>query len=817
MSEIKSKVVWSRNHKRLNYFVVFAFFVVLSYWINVYYFFDCNFGALTKYLSNQSNSMVLSETDGGFIAEGVNGYIKKIKIQYKDPLTENLFITIQTAKGNTDFKDNNISSAILHKGMEEEIFSIDSYAEKLKISFSPDIRANLILKNIEIEKSNTLLCDKIILVRMVLLSLLFIILYLFAQIGPSNFGKLLFRYRFIIGSSIVLLSILLNINGSSLSHWMDYIGLDNKGLVLGRPQVDRSDEWAVFTPMFISQQSNKYNAISQIWRGLPTNMELIYGQPSWGIGSFFRPFFWGALLLGTERGLAFFWSSRLVILFLSSFEFMRLLTKDDRRYSIMGALLISFSPVIQWWFSINSLVEMIIWGQIAIILLQNYLTEIKFYKRCLYVFVAGYCAAAYIMTFYPAWMIPFFYAFLSIGIGIILENRGAAFKFKLRDIIVIFSCVTFWGGIVLLFLYNSREVLNIIANTTYPGKRLLNGGDINISAFFHSWGNLFLPLRSHYAETQIVEPGAATFLDYAPLGFILSGFYLLKSKKKDKILISIIAVEILILTYCVVGFAPILSRITFLGYSAGLRAVVVIGYLNMLLLMRSMILIKDNFNLGGVVSIVMATIIMVMSKQYYLDYLSVIDCLIIFGIAYIICFICFKKYIRPMMIYVSIIYVLLAGCFVNPIQIGTGKVNDNFLSRELLQINKERPGKWAVVGTGFPMGNYPAMLGLPTLNATSCYPANEQWLLLDPKRQFYDIYNRYAHMSVEIVNEGNSPFDLVKGDYITTYTTVDDLKMLGVDYILSAKDLSTFTGEKSGLILLESFYYLKIYRIDNLK
>lgn len=43
---------------------------------------------------------------------------------------------------------------------------------------------------------------------------------------------------------------------------------------------------------------------------------MVYGQPSYAVATLFRPFLWGYLLLGAERGLAFFWDARMLCMML---------------------------------------------------------------------------------------------------------------------------------------------------------------------------------------------------------------------------------------------------------------------------------------------------------------------------------------------------------------------------------------------------------------------------------------------------------------------------------------------------------------------
>lgn len=81
--------------------------------------------------------------------------------------------------------------------------------------------------------------------------------------------------------------------------------------LIGISRSIRSDEWAVNTPMMISQYFNNaapFPYFSETIRGALTDVFIVYGQPVLNIVEIFRPFHWGYLLLSPAKGLAFFGS-----------------------------------------------------------------------------------------------------------------------------------------------------------------------------------------------------------------------------------------------------------------------------------------------------------------------------------------------------------------------------------------------------------------------------------------------------------------------------------------------------------------------------
>lgn len=206
--------------------------------------------------------------------------------------------------------------------------------------------------------------------------------------GMEKLTDRLYKYRFWISGILLIVLIFFEIHGSSILYWQNYLSnLTNiYEPLIGISRGIRSDEWAVNTPMLLSQYYNNsglFPYFSETIRGTLTDTFIIYGQPVRDIAILFRPFHWGYLLLSPAKGLSFFWIGRVIALFLVSFEFGMILTQKSKLLSLIYALLITWSPVVQWWFAINGLVEMLVFGQLALIMITLYMNDQNYYKRSL--------------------------------------------------------------------------------------------------------------------------------------------------------------------------------------------------------------------------------------------------------------------------------------------------------------------------------------------------------------------------------------------------------------------------------------------------
>jgi len=133
------------------------------------------------------------------------------------------------------------------------------------------------------------------------------------------------------------------------------------------------------------------------------------------------------------------------------------------------------------------------------------------------------------------------------------------------------------------------------------------------------------------------------------------------------------------------------------------------------------------------------------------------------------------------------VIITVSGLCVNPIQIGSGPVIETRLYYEIEALAKSEDTLWIAESlSGRAMSNYCIAAGAPTINSVNVYPDLERWRLLDPKHEFEDIYNRFAHISVTLQDSHITTFTLQHADHFSVELNWRDLKTLGVTHILSA-------------------------------
>ena len=632
--------------------------------------------------------------------------------------------------------------------------------------------------------------------------------------------EFIYKYRYYIAIIVFILCVMLEISGSSIGVWKEFInaGEIKDGVLLGKSRGIRSDEWAVFTPMIFSQKFDGFKYFSNIIRGDVTDVFIVYGLPIINILQIFRPFQLGFLFLGIAKGLSFFWCGRFIALFLVSFELNMIICKKNKLISFVGAIMITLAPMIQWWFAVNGIVEIFVFGGLALILLKKYMNEQSFKNRCLYLLLMVICAVGYIIVLYPAWQIPMFYVFLAIAIWIIIDNRKQC-KINKKDIFTIIGAVILFLICIIYIFSKSLDTIKIVMNTVYPGARNETGGTAKFS-YFDYLMNVFMPFKAEGITTNTCEK--ATMFGLFPLGIIISCVVMYKEKKKDLLLILLLISYSFLSIWCIVGFPEIIAKITLMKNSQAQRCMLSVGYLDILLLIRSFSTIKIQINrhIAIIVSILLSIIMITICKINNRAYINIkmaiamaIMCIYLFYFA-----LRFNTKYANYLFSIGIMFVMImGGATINPIRKGVDIIYKNDIIKEIEKVNQEKQGKWIAEGFDFPIPNYLLMAGASTINSTNTYPDLERWQMIDEKRKYEDIYNRYAHIKINLVqSEDNydNKFILKQADVFEVNILPEELKKLEVEYIFTPNELEKFETEQ---IRFEKIYSNNNYNIFRIK
>ncbi|MFR1578982.1 MAG: hypothetical protein ACLUT4_09945 [Lachnospiraceae bacterium] len=617
------------------------------------------------------------------------------------------------------------------------------------------------------------------------------------QRGFKQGVELIYKYRFVLSFLLLIMLVSFKISGSSMGCWKLFLGDGESGIRLGEPRVWRSDEWGTLTPLCFRQQYNTlgaYNRYSQTLGSILTDNMLVYGQPSWDILTLFRPFYWGYLFFGSERGLSWFWCSRLIVLFLSWFELGMLITDGQKKLSVMLSICVSFAPFLQWWFAINGLVEMLIYGA-CFVLGSNYLVSHTFNPRKIAVAVGmAVCAVGYVLTFYPTWMVPVAWGFVPLFLWVVIWkfDRKVLRRVDVVPWLLIFVITA--AGLTVLAV-TSWDVIKAELNSVYPGNAPSASGGTGL------WWMMKYPISlvSRFSMNELIVENSS-IICFAPAGFILALWVIIKEKKKDPLLILLLVMNLFLAWYYCVGIPKWLAKMLLLSFVNSNRGPQVLGFLRLTLFVRAVALKEKAPKrwLAALAAVISSAVPMRLALGFtkyepgglryeYFDTAEKI--VVVWAILAVVFYLLYRarksKYTMAVLGVCTV--VLASSIWINPVAKGVPEITKSETMQQIRDLVKEDPKAiWLVVDMAYPATNIPAMAGADCLNTTQTYPQKTRWEMLNQEGECEDIYNRYCHIRASLGSK--TMLELVSTDYVEVTLSPEELKKLNIRYIVSTND-----------------------------
>lgn len=617
------------------------------------------------------------------------------------------------------------------------------------------------------------------------------------QRGLKQGFELIYKYRFVLSFLLLIMLVSFKISGSSMGCWKLFLGDGESGIRLGEPRVWRSDEWGTLTPLCFRQQYNTlgaYNRYSQTLGSILTDNMLVYGQPSWDILTLFRSFYWGYLFFGSERGLSWFWCSRLIVLFLSWFELGMLITDGQKKISVMLSVCVSFAPFLQWWFAINGLVEMLIYGA-CFVLGSNYLVSRAFNPRKIAVAVGmAVCAVGYVLTFYPTWMVPVAWGFVPLFLWVVIWkfNRKVLRRVDVVPWLLIFVITA--AGLTVLAV-TSWDVIKAELNSVYPGNAPSSSGGTGL------WWMMKYPISlvSRFSMNELIVENSS-IICFAPAGFILALWVIIKEKKKDPLLILLLGMNLFLAWYYCVDIPKWLAKMLLLSFVNSNRGPQVLGFLRLTLLGRAVALKEKAPKrwLAALAAVISSAVPMRLALGFTkyepgglrYEYFDTAEKIVVaWAILAVVFYLLYRarksKYTMAVLGVCAV--VLASSIWINPVAKGVPEITKSETMQQIRDLVKEDPQAiWLVADMAYPATNIPAMAGADCLNTTQTYPQKTRWEMLDQEGEYEDIYNRYCHIRASLGSK--TMLELVSTDYVEVTLSPEDLKKLNIRYIVSTND-----------------------------
>lgn len=656
-------------------------------------------------------------------------------------------------------------------------------------------------------------------------------------------------YRYFIAIIALIVGISLNLHGSSINNWsnmgvresitgeiieaqneyqtdtgsFDTLSLTVKewvsippkedGTIVGVPRMIRSDEWLVQTPFYLSQSSTGNKLVNESYALSGQNMIVAYNAPVQHISVLGKPFNWGFIFLGSEKGLSWYWCFKIIGLLLLSFEFTMILTKKNKLLSLLGSLWITFTPTLQWWF-MQHLGDTVFFALLLMVSIFHFFNSSSMKKKLTCAILIGIAMIGFVLIIYPAFQVIFAYivaTFFAIEFLKALKLK----KISKADWLIMITTFGFASIIIAYSLWSSLDAINLTLNTVYPGSRISVGGEINFSQISESIINLLLPFKIPHYSNQVELSSA---IHFAPLCLLLLPFTLTKKNiKVESVGILLFLAYILLCFYSIHGFPEKVAKITLFSFVTGSRswqAASVIGVFLSLWFLAYIWEIRFCLRKVAVFSALIVTIVFLyfsMSDANLLAYMKALPVIVVILLISAI-FLLFVYEKSKLSVLLMTMVILISGATVNPIVHGLDAMETKSLSIKIKEIVKEDNQAYWIADNSY-LYQYPQMFGAKSLDGVRFYPDITLMTILDPDKRFETEWNRYAHVHYTLVSTETTMVNPAP-DNLHVNLSVYKLDDLNVKYILSNRDLSSEFGDRFQLIYGPDLDGNRIYQFN---
>ena len=615
-------------------------------------------------------------------------------------------------------------------------------------------------------------------------------------------GAFCVRWRYLIALLFFVFCVAFNLHGSSINEYNKLFSYsenyDVEGVIVGDSRSIRSDEWIVHTPYYMSQQYNDFGKYSHMMSLEGQDMIIGYNAPVADITVVAKPFTWGYFLLGNERGLSWYWCSKLILLMLVTFELCMIITRKNKKISLLGMLMVSFAPAMQWWF-VPHLVDVFFWGMAVLVLAYHFFVSQKWW-RVLFAVLLSLSMITFALTLFPSLQVPLAMVDIVLLVVFLIRDKKQI-TFRKKDVWWIVAMVGFVLGVLGYTIITSKEAILALYNTVYPGTRVSLGGGAGMKGLFTDLTSFMLPFREiTYSNSCEVS----NFIHFAPI-FLMLYPIIYKKMKRDKNIIvgnALLVCLIVMATFMLVGFPELLSKITGLSYANRMGAMY--GFMATLFTVWGISVIwrKKLFKHWQVflVIVIYGFLYVCFVGSNELSYLSWKYYAVLIAVLMALAYLMLMGHKKIFIIGMTIV-MLLAGATINPVAKGVSALFDHPLEQKIHEIaENDKEAYWLAVGNT-QLAAIGIANGAKVINATNFYPDYEKWELLDSNGEYDKVYNRYAHINVFVSGDKGVKMTVISPDAIRLEIGYEDLlNSWPIKYLVTA-------GELKG----EDGYYEEIY------
>ena len=593
-------------------------------------------------------------------------------------------------------------------------------------------------------------------------------------------------------------------SGSSLGLYATSIGASegDAGVLAGPARPIRTDEWEVRTPW----------VLRQVERGFPDEVAggvgrhdtaVLYDLPTKGWEVVLRPPTLLYHLFGAEQAFALEWWSLFALQLLGVYALLVTLT-GRAGLSALGAALMTFSPVSQWW-TTPATYTTVGYGCLAAAFALRACRVPGTRARVGWSVAGGLALAAFLATLYPPWQIGTALVVVPVaGAALWAQVRPAADRRRVLRGLAVVAAVTasVGGGLFGAFLVDHEEAVSALSDTVYPGHReAAEGGGTPVAVAFGAAFDSFSsadPYLVVNGTNQSESSSALPLLVPAAVGALA---LLVRRRwghsRVSAPLAACLVAGAVVTAWMLVPLPSAAGRPLLLTRVPGSRMVVPFGLAGILALTLLVAHLRERvarlawWEVAAGAGL-FAGALWWAALRYTVDY-EPVDLRVAAGLAVVaVAGVALALTRRPVIgLAVLAAFGLWQASLVNPLQDGVGPLTTSALRMEIDNLRGQAPAGagWIAFGDDHTVRGTLAASGVNNLSGVSPYPDEADWRELDPDRANRDLWNRYAHVYFVAGPEGSDPeFSLRSADVLEV--TVDPcspaLDRLGVAFVVTA-------------------------------
>jgi hypothetical protein len=572
-----------------------------------------------------------------------------------------------------------------------------------------------------------------------------------------NFDRKTKIFLSLLLAGFLLLS-LLKIHTSNIANWDLFFGQEKSASVIaGKPRFIRMDEWMISTTATISQYNKgmpvKNEAIGDL------NTPVIWGLPIKDASTILRPYLWPYFVADVETAFAFSWNFNVFFFLIGTFLLLMLLTRNNFWLSVTGTFFIFLSGALQWWSYFIGNYMLYLNGMFisfAYLLYGKKKWQLIFSGSIFIFSVFGF-----LFGLYPPFQVPLVYLYLFLFLGFLWQRKNFSLikdSWVLKTTVLTVSLIVL--GIFTFHYYTLvSETYTAMLNTVYPGRRVSTGGDIVSGKLFSEFFGMFMT-DTHTPKVWMNICEASNFIMFFPVVFYAMGYYILRTKKTEPLLLAASAFVIVSLIYVLIGFPEVLSRLTLFSMSPAFRTLPVLGVGNCFLLILFIASPVTHFKnekiswielaLLAISSFVFMRIVASQINNITENYfpqkeVAITTALVI--ASYILIRYKNFRFAKPAL-YIVLISMVIANLSINPVTKGLDPILENPVYKAVDEIYKKDPlARWTLFGNT-RLTHILKATGINMFNTVKMVPPMKDMKFLDPAGVYDSIYNRYAWMKM---------------------------------------------------------------------